>query len=69
MSKSSKVDVYAEVRKRGSSNSKIEKENFETLQAIEELIQSKTKGDPSPVKYFNALMTMLNTNTGYYRSV
>lgn len=69
MSDSSKQDVFIEVRKRGSSNSKIEKENFDTLKAIEESIQSKSKGELTPVKYFNALMTMLNTNTAYYRSV
>ena len=69
MSDSTVKDVYTEVRKRGSSNSKIEKENFETLQAIEESIKSKGKGDLTPVKYFNALMNMLNTNTSFYRSV
>ena len=69
MTENSVSDVYIEVRKRGASKVKIEKENFETLQAIEESIKQKTKGAITPVKYFNALMNMLNTNTGYYRSV
>lgn len=62
-------DIFKEVRKRGASNSPIEKENFETLQAIEESIKSKTKDALTPLKYFNTLMTMLNTNTKCYRSV
>ena len=69
MSEELNEDIFKEVRKRGASKSPIEKENFETLQSVEESIKSKTKDTITPLKYFNALMTMLNTNTKRYRSV
>ena len=55
-------DIFKEVRKRGASKSPIEKENFETLQSVEESIKSKTKDTITPLKYFNALNCLIKSS-------
>lgn len=65
-------DVFAEVRRHKESSDKYKSENYNVLEAVDEIIRSK-KGVstylPSPVEYFSCLMSTLTQDTDRRRSV
>ena len=65
-------DVFAEVRRHKESSDKYKSENYNVLEAVDEIIRS-TKGVasyvPSPVEYFSCLMSTLTQDTERRRSV
>ena len=72
MSSLTKSDLFAEVRKHATSRDQIKSENYRVLESIEKSISTKKNikvENITPLNYFFAIMTQLNTRTPKCRSV
>ena len=72
MSLLTKSDLFAEVRKHATSRDQIKSENYKVLESIEKSISTKKNikvENITPLNYFFAIMTQLNTRTPKCRSV
>ena len=65
-------DVFSDIRKHSKLLDPVKAENYQVLMNLEEQIMKKygiQRSEITPVKYFFGIMTQLNTQTKYYRSV
>lgn len=65
-------DLFVEVRKHANSRDQIKSENYKVLQSLEKSIMEKKNikvEKITPLNYFFAIMTQLNTKTPHCRSV
>lgn len=72
MSSITGIDIFSEVRKYRSSSDAVKADNYAVLISVEESIMKKKgikRESITPVNYFFAIMTLLNTRTTKYRSV